>query len=99
MYDNDNDDDDDGQRTNFNKKKLTLAFGSGDLKKYTAKLYDDDDDGDDDDDLQGQIQVFWGVGFFSKSWDLRGPPQGPQWVQGNALVGSQGTRPSEAPEF
>ena len=42
MYDNDSDDD--GQRTNFNKKKLTLVFGSGELKKYTAKLYYDDDD-------------------------------------------------------
>ena len=28
-----------------------------------------------------------------------GPPKGPQWVQGNALVGAQGAKPPEAPEF
>ena len=27
-----------------NGQKLTLAFGLGELKKYTAKLYYDDDD-------------------------------------------------------
>ena len=38
--------------------------------------------------------------FFSKACGLR-PPQGPQWVKGNALVGAQGanSKPPEAPEF
>ena len=36
--------------------------------------------------------------FFSKACGLR-PPQGPQWVKGNALVRAQGAKPPEAPEF
>ena len=50
---------------------------------------------------QGRIQEFWlgGRGFFFKGMAFGARLKAPQWVQGNALVGSQGVKPPEAPEF
>ena len=50
----------------------------------------------------GSSERWWGGGgewiFFSKAWSL-GAALGPQWVQGNTLVGTQGANPPEASEF
>ena len=51
---------------------------------------------------QVRIQELWlggGVDFFSPRHGVWGPPKGPQWVQSNALVGAQGAKPPETPEF
>ena len=55
--------------------------------------------------LQGQIQEFWLGGgeeldyFFNGMESGPGPSKGPQWVQGNALVGALGAKPPEAKIF
>ena len=57
--------------------------------------------------LQGRIKEFWGGGrgfFFPKAWGLGAalrPPMGPTMgpPMGNSLMGTQGAKPPEAPEF
>ena len=44
------------------------------------------------------ILVRRGRGFFFKGMGV-GAALWPQWVQGNTLVGAQGEKPPEAPEF